>query len=45
MINETLPSITLDEYMLSMRSAEAIEGMRSFAEKRPPAWDRGPRHD
>ena len=40
MINQTLPVITMDEFLLSMRSAEAIEGMRSFAEKRPPAWDR-----
>jgi enoyl-CoA hydratase/carnithine racemase len=40
MINETLPSTTLDEVLLSMRSTEALEGMRSFAEKRAPAWDR-----
>jgi hypothetical protein len=39
MINQTLPAITLDEFVLSMRSAEALEGMRSFAEKRAPAWD------
>jgi enoyl-CoA hydratase/carnithine racemase len=39
MITQTLPPITLDEYLLSMRSPEALEGMRSFAEKRPPAWD------
>jgi enoyl-CoA hydratase/carnithine racemase len=44
MINQTLPSITLDEYLLSMRSAEALEGMRSFAEKRLPAWERDPPH-
>jgi enoyl-CoA hydratase/carnithine racemase len=40
MITQTLPPITLDEYLLSMRSPEALEGMRSFAEKRLPAWDR-----
>jgi enoyl-CoA hydratase/carnithine racemase len=38
MITQTLPPITLDEYLLSMRSPEALEGMRSFAEKRPPSW-------
>jgi enoyl-CoA hydratase len=40
MINETLPAITLDEYLLCMSSAEAAEGLRAFAEKRRPAWDR-----
>lgn len=40
MLNQTLPAITLDEYLLCMRSPEALEGMRSFAEKRAPAWDR-----
>jgi enoyl-CoA hydratase len=39
MINETLPPITLDEYVLCMSSAEAAEGRRSFAEKRRPAWE------
>jgi enoyl-CoA hydratase/carnithine racemase len=40
MISQTLPAITLDEYVLSMRSPEALEGLRAFAEKRRPAWDR-----
>jgi len=38
MIGDVLPHITLDEILGSMTSAEALEGMRSFAEKRPPAW-------
>jgi enoyl-CoA hydratase/carnithine racemase len=40
MVSQTLPAITLDEYVLSMRSPEAREGLRAFAEKRRPAWDR-----
>jgi enoyl-CoA hydratase len=41
MINDTLPPVTLDEYVLCMSSAEAAEGRRAFAEKRRPAWDSG----
>jgi len=38
MIAQTLPPVTLDEYILTMRSDEAQEGMRAFAENRPPSW-------
>jgi enoyl-CoA hydratase len=44
MISETLPAITLDEYLSCLGSAEAREGMRAFAEKRPPAWDQQAGH-
>jgi enoyl-CoA hydratase len=40
MINGVLDPIRLDDFLLQMRSPEAVEGMRSFAEKRPPAWRR-----
>lgn len=38
MINSELVRIRLDEFLAAMRSPEAVEGMRSFAEKRPPSW-------
>jgi enoyl-CoA hydratase/carnithine racemase len=38
MLNGILPFISMDEFIQSMRSPEAVEGMRSFAEKRPPSW-------
>lgn len=42
MLRDVLVPITLDELLASMRSPEALEGMRSFAEKRLPSWDPGP---
>lgn len=38
MISQSLPSIRYEEFLAQMRSAEAMEGMRSFAEKRQPSW-------
>jgi enoyl-CoA hydratase/carnithine racemase len=38
MINTELARIHLDDFLAAMRSPEAVEGMRSFAEKRPPSW-------
>jgi len=38
MINNELVRIQLDDFLAAMRSPEAVEGMRSFAEKRPPRW-------
>lgn len=38
MLNQSLPPIRLDDFLIGMRSPEAVEGMRSFAEKRPPTW-------
>lgn len=38
MVNQALGTIRLDDFLLQMRSPEAVEGMRSFTEKRPPAW-------
>ncbi len=38
MINAALPPVVFDEFLASMRSDEPREGMRSFAEKRPPSW-------
>lgn len=38
MINTELARIQLDDFLAAMRSPEAVEGMRSFAEKRPPSW-------
>ena len=38
MVNQAIPPIRLDDFLVGMRSPEAVEGMRSFAEKRPPSW-------
>ncbi len=38
MVNQALVPIRLDDFLLAMRSPEAVEGMRSFQEKRPPSW-------
>lgn len=38
MIAESLPAIRYEEFLAQMRSPEAMEGMRSFIEKRPPSW-------
>lgn len=38
MISHSLPAIRYDEFFAQMRSREAMEGMRSFTEKRPPSW-------
>jgi enoyl-CoA hydratase/carnithine racemase len=38
MVNRALTPIGLDDFLVGMRSPEAVEGMRSFAEKRPPSW-------
>ncbi len=41
MVNRALTPIGLDDFLVGMRSPEAVEGMRSFAEKRPPSWRPG----
>jgi enoyl-CoA hydratase len=40
MINQALPHIPMDDFLLGMRSPEAVEGMTAFKEKRPPSWER-----
>jgi enoyl-CoA hydratase len=43
MLRDVLPPIGMDEMIASMTSSEALEGMRSFAEKRLPSWSSGNR--
>jgi enoyl-CoA hydratase/carnithine racemase len=38
MLNDVLPPVRLDDFLAQMRSPEALEGLRSFAERRPPSW-------
>jgi len=38
MLSASLPAVRYEEFLAQMRSDEALEGMRSFTEKRPPAW-------
>lgn len=38
LLTEAQPAFRYEEFFDQMRSPEAIEGMRSFTEKRPPAW-------
>jgi len=42
MVNQALPHIPMDDFLLGMRSPEAVEGMTAFKEKRPPNWVREP---
>ena len=39
-INARLPRADMGLFLRSMMSAEMVEGMRSFLEKRPPEWPR-----
>jgi enoyl-CoA hydratase/carnithine racemase len=38
MLNDTLPPVRMDHFLAQMQSPEALEGLDSFAEKRPPSW-------
>lgn len=38
MVSQSLPALRYEEFFAQMRSPEAMEGMRSFTEKRPPSW-------
>lgn len=38
MLTASLPTIRYEDFLAQMRSPEALEGMRSFTERRPPAW-------
>jgi enoyl-CoA hydratase/carnithine racemase len=40
-LNRQLPPFDMPMFVGSVRSPEAIEGFRSFVEKRPPVWPRG----
>jgi enoyl-CoA hydratase/carnithine racemase len=39
-INQRQPQADMGLFLRSMRTAEMMEGMRSFVEKRPPVWPR-----
>ncbi|MEZ5169995.1 MAG: enoyl-CoA hydratase/isomerase family protein [Acidimicrobiia bacterium] len=38
LLTEAQPPFRYEEFFDQMRSPEAVEGMRSFTEKRPPSW-------
>ncbi len=39
-INQRLPAADVGLFYRAIRSAEMVEGMQAFIEKRPPAWPR-----
>jgi enoyl-CoA hydratase/carnithine racemase len=39
-LNRQMPEFDMPMFVRSVRSAEAVEGFRSFVEKRPPNWPR-----
>ncbi len=39
-LNQRLPPVDVGLFYRAIRSAEMVEGMASFIEKRPPSWPR-----